>query len=206
MNSSMLKVLACYFMLVDHVGVVLFPDNIYLRVIGRIAMPIFCYQIAIGLRKTSNFPLYLKRLFIFALVGQFAYYYTFQYKTLNILFAFLIVALLVKLIDRKKKLGIVFSVIAFLFLQSHLLDYGRLVIYLVMVFYYFDSKKVIALLIALVSVWYMLIGQYVQMYMFLSIPFIYYFNGEKGRDYRQLFYWFYPLHMIALKIIKGVLM
>ena len=70
MTSSMLKVIACLLMLIDHVGAALFPEFMFLRMIGRLSFPIFAYLIAMGYSKTSCFSKYLCRLFIFAIVSQ----------------------------------------------------------------------------------------------------------------------------------------
>lgn len=48
LTGNMLKLAACAFMLVDHTGMILFPDVIALRVIGRLAMPLFAFTFAEG--------------------------------------------------------------------------------------------------------------------------------------------------------------
>ena len=48
LTGNMLKLAACAFMLVDHTGMILFPDIIALRVIGRLAMPLFAFTFAEG--------------------------------------------------------------------------------------------------------------------------------------------------------------
>ena len=53
-NSNGLKLLAAAFMLVDHIGVLLFPDVPWLRFIGRFSMPLFAFMIAEGCRYTKN--------------------------------------------------------------------------------------------------------------------------------------------------------
>lgn len=53
-SSSALKALACLFMLIDHIGVHLLPDITLLRIIGRLAYPIFAFFIAEGCRYTRN--------------------------------------------------------------------------------------------------------------------------------------------------------
>jgi hypothetical protein len=54
LSASTLKLLGCVFMLIDHVGLILLPDLLILRVIGRLAYPIFAYFIAEGCRYTRN--------------------------------------------------------------------------------------------------------------------------------------------------------
>ena len=44
-----LKLLAMAAMLVDHMGYLLFPTAMWMRYVGRLAFPIFAFQIAEGL-------------------------------------------------------------------------------------------------------------------------------------------------------------
>lgn len=54
LSGSTLKLLGCLFMLLDHIGHHLFPTVSWLRIVGRLAMPIFAYFIAEGCRYTRN--------------------------------------------------------------------------------------------------------------------------------------------------------
>ena len=49
MNRNQLKILACISMVVDHIGYVMLPDIAALRIIGRIAMPVFGFFIVLVL-------------------------------------------------------------------------------------------------------------------------------------------------------------
>ena len=77
-DTGLIKIFACLLMLSDHMGKMIFPhawrltapeewasvfpsDNI-MRVIGRLAMPLFCYGIAVGCRYTRNIWKYALRL------------------------------------------------------------------------------------------------------------------------------------------------
>lgn len=53
-NSNTLKLIAAVCMFVDHLGLLFYPQAMWLRVIGRIAMPIFAFAIAEGCRYTKN--------------------------------------------------------------------------------------------------------------------------------------------------------
>ena len=70
MTTSMLKFIACILMLIDHIGAVIFPRVIILRMVGRLSFPIFAYLIAVGYSKTNSFYRYLYRLLIFAVASQ----------------------------------------------------------------------------------------------------------------------------------------
>lgn len=70
MSGTALKLLAVLTMIVDHIGAVFFPDLIILRMVGRLSMPIFCFLIIEGFRKTSNQKRFLLRLGLFALISE----------------------------------------------------------------------------------------------------------------------------------------
>lgn len=71
----MLKLLAAFFMLLDHIGYYLQPvlsENLYflLRAIGRLAFPIFAYSVARGYSRTRNPSRYFLRLITFAVISE----------------------------------------------------------------------------------------------------------------------------------------
>lgn len=69
-NTGFLKILAIITMIIDHVGVALFPRVLLLRYIGRIAMPLFCWCIAVGACKTHSPLRYALRLLAVGAVSQ----------------------------------------------------------------------------------------------------------------------------------------
>lgn len=72
-RNDVLKLIAIVTMLIDHIGYMFFPHIQLFRTIGRIAFPIFAYQIALGYKNTSNLPKYSLRLFVFALISYLPY-------------------------------------------------------------------------------------------------------------------------------------
>ena len=75
----MLKFLAIFIMTLDHVGHYfgeffyqnnLLPVYYILRAVGRLAFPIFAYNLAKGYRRTRNILIYGLRLLIFAFVSE----------------------------------------------------------------------------------------------------------------------------------------
>ena len=54
LNGNHLKLIAVFTMLLDHVGILLFPQIRLLRILGRLAYPIFAFMIAEGCRYTKN--------------------------------------------------------------------------------------------------------------------------------------------------------
>ena len=73
MTSNKLKIIACISMAVDHVGVLLFPNIVVLRYIGRIALPLFAYFIAEGCLHTRSKTKYFLQIFALAVACQLFY-------------------------------------------------------------------------------------------------------------------------------------
>lgn len=73
MNRNVLKLIACVSMLLDHMGILLFPHFVIFRWCGRIALPLFAFFIGEGCRYTSNRKKYILSLFTLAAVCQAAY-------------------------------------------------------------------------------------------------------------------------------------
>ncbi len=78
-RNDVLKLIAIITMFIDHIGYFILPEIRDLRVIGRIAFPIFAYMIAMGYIHTSNRKTYAKRLFLFGLISQ-PFYMLFSVK------------------------------------------------------------------------------------------------------------------------------
>ena len=111
LNSLDLKILAMIFMLCDHLWGTLIPGNQWLNNIGRLAFPIFAFQIAEGAVHTSNFKKYLGRMFVFALISEIPFnlmmsgsaFFPFHQ---NVMFTFTIALLMISILRFAKKKNI----------------------------------------------------------------------------------------------------
>jgi hypothetical protein len=74
MTGNQLKIIALVAMTIDHIGVVLFPQLGILRIIGRLAYPIFAYMIAEGCFYTHRKSRYLGGIFLLGLACQVVYF------------------------------------------------------------------------------------------------------------------------------------
>lgn len=73
MTSFALKCIAMVAMLIDHTSIAYFGQTTLFNVIGRIAFPIFAFQISEGYIHTKNLRKYFLRLFCFAVISQFPF-------------------------------------------------------------------------------------------------------------------------------------
>ncbi|MBP2020193.1 hypothetical protein J2Z79_003649 [Symbiobacterium terraclitae] len=88
----MLEWIAMLTMLVDHIGVVFCPGVLWLRIVGRIAMPLYTYGVVRGYALTRDRRRYAIRLLVIALAAQLPYQATLPPSVpfqLNIVFGFL---------------------------------------------------------------------------------------------------------------------
>lgn len=69
-DTSLLKLVAMITMFVDHAGKMLFPDYEIMRIIGRLAFPIYAYCLTVGCVYTRDPLRYLKRIILLALISQ----------------------------------------------------------------------------------------------------------------------------------------
>lgn len=63
LTKNQLKILAMVCMTIDHIGAAFFPQAVWLRVIGRLAFPLFSYCIVEGCRYTRNKARYFGSVF-----------------------------------------------------------------------------------------------------------------------------------------------
>lgn len=66
MPGNILKLIAALSMLIDHVGLMFFPNQLWMRAVGRLAFPIFAFFIAEGFRYTRSKLRYLLTVFALA--------------------------------------------------------------------------------------------------------------------------------------------
>ncbi len=94
-SGNILKVLAAIFMLIDHIGVILFPNVEILRIIGRLSFPIFAFMIAEGCHYTKNKARYFLTIFILGALCQIVYYLFDRQLEMSILITFSLSILIV---------------------------------------------------------------------------------------------------------------
>lgn len=126
-DTSFLKVLALVLMLVDHLGVVIFPGVTEMRVIGRMAFPLYAWCLVVGSVKTRSPLKYGLRLLVVALISQPLYMLALNHTwtDFSILFTLLIALVAIQGI-RIRRLGseIWVPALCYVLLGFMKVDYG----------------------------------------------------------------------------------
>ena len=103
LDGTTLKLIAMISMVFDHAGDMFFPDVMWPRMIGRLAMPIFSFFIAEGFSHTRDKKKYLCRLGIFALISEIPFDLAFEGKIgfshQNIMLSFFLAVVALMLYD-----------------------------------------------------------------------------------------------------------
>lgn len=197
-QSDFLKLIGAFSMLIDHLGAFLFPKMILLRILGRISFPIFAYQLTVGFRKTANLKGYLKRLFIFGSISQIPFsILEKKLLPLNVLFTFTLGILILYFLERKK-----YFLAVLLVLFSPLSQWGFYGTFLILGFYFFNSFFLQFLILISASLFSFFSKNYIQSFVFISFPFLILRPKINFRMPKYFFYWFYPIHLTIILILK----
>ena len=234
LSGNALKLIAAAAMTVDHVGILFFPQVPLLRILGRLAYPIFAYMIAEGCRYTRSRKRYFLQLFTLAVLCQTVYYLADGSMYLSILFTFSCSVLTVfALQEAKKDLfapegirwrgPVLFAVsVAGVWILNRVftIDYGFwgcMVPVFASAFQSRDAEApawllrldrkpvhVLMLALGLTLLGIRLGGN--QMWALLALPLLLLYSGKRGTlPMKYFFYIFYPLHLALLQVISWLL-
>jgi len=143
LNQNVLKVIAVITMTIDHVGYFMFPEIRELRIIGRMAYPIFTYLFALSYRFTGNKIKLLGRLTVFAVLGNAVIMAAGATDFVNILFLFILGWFAFMAIDSLQNTFLSVLTVALLAYVAEVMgvDYGAYGILTLTIFYTCHHKK-----------------------------------------------------------------
>ena len=231
LTTNAIKVLACIFMVIDHIGVYLFPGVGIFRVIGRLAFPVFAFCVSLGCKYTKNKKKYLSFMAMMGIITQGIFLLCFKEWKVNVLFTFTISIILIygykyfiEAFKEKDKVaiisrGLLFSVLVGLdllltrYVHVDYNFYGTLLPLWVTVFDCdtYTSKYKEDRNAALLRLFGLFIGMTVQILKmgvfqlpcYLALLILLFYGNKKGKyNMKYLFYTFYPLHIIVLHFIS----
>ena len=205
LNGSTLKIFAMAVMLVDHMGMVLFPELIWMRIIGRLAFPIFAFFIAEGFYYTKNPLKYMVRMAVFAVVSEpffdLACSGGIDWGYQNVMLTYLAAIVGLYILKKTNTVAGCVGMLAAGFVAELInTDYGCFGVLLVYIYYILRNTEFTKHLAA--SAYIVLGYGGLESYAAISsLPLLFY-NGKKGMNLKYLFYAFYPVHLFILYLIS----
>ena len=235
LNANQLKIIAIAAMTIDHAAAIFLPHGLLkmiLRCIGRLAAPIMCYMIAEGYHHTSNRKSYLLRLILFALISHVPFNLSMNFDlspfaATSVMWS-LAMGLLALMIVKDEKIHPLLRMGGLLLccMLAYTANWNYIAVLWVVFFGWFHgNKKMQMISFALIGLtfhlgqqfWSLLVGfrtveNFKLLYqpgIFLAIPLLLSYDGTHGKKskfMKHLFYWYYPVHMVILHILKLLLL
>ena len=245
-SSAVLKNIAVVTMLIDHIGAVivarlLVGNGLYeamvnqevytawmgqnggmygiymaMRIIGRLAFPIYCFLLVEGFQKTHNVKKYLGRMFLFALISEVpfdlalsgkAWYPAYQ----NVFFTLavgLMVCIGIRIVEEKPfkngikiTLNLLMTIAGMAVAELLRTDYGGIGVLAIVMMYLLRDRRVIAVIACCII---LMFSSSLEIVAFLALIPICFYNGERGWKLKWVFYIFYPAHLLILWMIGSL--
>ena len=229
LSGTALKRIACLSMLLDHIGASLLENGLFkqesfwpggvqlddvLRLAGRLAFPIFAFQIAEGCIRTHDRRRYALRLLLFAVLTEVPFDLAFSGRPLdpsyqNVLWTLLAGALVCWAADWAQRTPAALHLLAataafagaFWLLEVCHTDYGGWGMALILLFHLSRGNRLIQLAGLAVFCVASVGGVSIELYALVSLAFIWLYDGRRGycsRPIQWLCYAFYPVHLLLL--------
>lgn len=213
LNSYHLKLIALITMMVDHFGVIFYPDLILFRIIGRVAFILYAFMLVEGFFLTHDLRQYAVKLLFWAVVSEVPYdivfyneVFTLQHQ--NIFFTLLLGLMGMYALSKAYNTYLEIIVIVITLSAAFLLrvDYSWYGCSVILLFYYLRPHFYKYFAIQGVNIFAALIKfMPLQFFAFLGIIPLLLYNGERGKKTGNIYYSFYAIHLIILGLIKNTL-
>lgn len=228
-SGTTLKLIACITMLIDHIGAScieagygtaancpagLLKLDLTLRLIGRLAFPIFCFLLVEGFLHTHDVKKYIQRLLLFGVVSEipfdraffrtpFAWQHQNVYWTLAL--GVIAMAAMQRFQDAAGRLtwqGGAAAVVCALAAELAATDYGAIGVALIAALYLTRNSRTQQSILGAGMMLFELTAP-------LAFVLTWFYNGQRGRCpqwAKWAFYLFYPVHLVVLGVITNVLL
>ena len=215
MTAFIIKIIAITSMFIDHAGAV-FELDIWFRIIGRLAFPLFVYLIAEGCRHTKSMEKYLLRLGLFAIISEIPFDMALNqgninfFANTNIFYTLFLGVASVYAFQYLKslpnRLYLILTpipvLIAMIMAYTFSSDYHYIGVLFIFLTALANEYKYLRLsVIALFSFWLYYPMLYMLISSLISIPIVAYANGKRGPSAKYLFYIAYPGHLLLFSLI-----
>ena len=219
-SGNALKLFALICMTVDHIGVHLISEYEPIRIIGRLAFPIFAYMIAEGCKYTKNRLKYFLTIFIEGVILQIFIFLLSDSTHMNVLITFRLSIGLIYAFDYSLHsennynlvipiMGIIFVMVicgelpeGFLSEYFHI-DYGFFGVMLPVMVYIFDNRVLKLLMFTSGLVFLSISMAPIEWWSLISIIPLAFYSGERGKlKIKYLFHIYYPIHIVIILAIE----
>ena len=221
LNGATLKWIAMLSMLIDHFTAVFFEASVYngplifsyktyvfLRGVGRLAFPIYCFLLVEGFLHTRSVKNYLIRLLAFGVISELPFDLAlqsgaFDWSYQNVYFT-LLIGLLVMwgVSEMTGRIPIQLLILVSGLILAHMLktDYAQRGVFLIEVLYILRTSRLSQCLCGGAFI------EYEKMPAPLAFIPVFMYNGKRGRQLKYFFYCFYPVHLMILGIIRNLVL
>jgi hypothetical protein len=225
LSGNALKIIAAVAMVIDHAGLMFFPDLPILRIIGRLAFPIFAFMIAEGCRYTRNRLRYFGMVFGLGAICQIVYFVAMRDTYMSVLITFSLSILVIYAWQNVKEKLDFFAwmllgaaVIGVWLLNQWLtIDYGfhgcmtpvcaalampRRGVAPIQGEEKFNNLPTHVALMGISLLQLALESGGTQWWSLLALPLLLLYSGQRGKwNMKYFFYIFYPTHLVLLEAI-----
>ena len=233
LDSLTLKLLAMALMLCDHLWATVLPGVMWLTAVGRIAFPIFAFQVAEGFQRTHDRKKYLLRMLVFALISEIPFNYLYYSSPVfpfhqNVMFTFFIALLLMLGLEKVRSKGAGLYILAAVlslpvgyFLGTlGMVDYYGSGVVTVLIFYLCRNRPRLGAALYLLSYLPALMNGWPEDPLCLTVgglcidwsifavfaaPLIFCATHSRIKINRWFFYAFYPAHLAAIALAGNIL-
>jgi hypothetical protein len=202
-----MQIVAMLTMLIDHMGIAFFHNQENMRIIGRIAFPIYAYLIVQGYHYTSSLKKYFIRLVILFALSQIPFMLALHVWSVNVIGTFIVALAVLWSLDRLAGIWpkIVVVMATAVFLEWIPFDYGSYGLALILIYRYLRHHEIVLAHLAL-NVFFYFFGWTIQFYsVAATIAIVYaptFFHFiEKWKIPRWFWRGFYPAHLAVLAMI-----
>ncbi len=208
-----MQLLAIITMLIDHIGIVFYPDQPLFRLIGRIAFPLYAYGIVAGLRYTSNRTRYIRRLAVIAAAAQLPYMLALDVWGFNVVATFLVVIGVLWVQERwsnQPMFWIIAAMLAALIMDEWHFDYGSYALFLMLIYRHVPQQWMTLVHLALNLVYFYYAGWELQLASVIATALLAYGQPllqalDRLKPPRWLWLGFYPGHLLLLAVARVLL-
>lgn len=202
-----MQIIAMISMLLDHTAIVLWPDNIWMRIIGRLAFPIYGYFLILGYQRTRNLKRYMWRLLLIAGISQVFYVAVFKNGEWNVVFTFLAVMVVFKVLEHLNvRYAWLIVLISAVLLELMPFEYGAYALFLLLIYRVKVAPLGMHLMLNMAWVIYAGWGWSIQIFSLFVTIVIFHFSTlhswlERFQVSKALWRIFYPAHLFLIFLV-----